>query len=103
MGPTRSGCCCDCEPARTGRTVNHPPPVSQSDSSSGGQVEEEEEGIGEVIVVHWWGPSGELGAGAQPGVLLEESSAGQVRELLKRLSPISLPSGDWQAGGNPSP
>ena len=58
---------------RADRTHNQPSPaVSQSDKSVGGQVEEEE-GIGEVIVGHWWGPSGELGAVAQPGVLLEES------------------------------
>ena len=67
-------------------------------------MEEEEEGIGEVIVGHWWGPIGELGAVAQPGVLLEESWV-QVRELLKPDLAVylSLPSGDWHAGGNPSP
>ena len=48
----------------------------------------EEEGIGEVIVGHWWGPSGELGAVAAGSTVRGELSPGErtVKTRLARLS-----------------
>ena len=54
---------------------------------------EEEEGIGEVIVGHWWGPSGELGAVAAGSTVRGELSPGErtVKTRLARQIYLSHP------------